>query len=81
VGKITPRRGGLEWCTPRDLLVKQGSLLLAQQLRESYRPTETYGSAFAKLFARLFAEQGLILLEPLDAALHRIAAPLYRQAI
>ena len=64
-----------------DLLVKQGSLLLAQQLRESYRQTETYGSAFAKLFARLFAEQGLILLEPLDAALHRIAAPVYRQAM
>ena len=64
-----------------DLLVKQGSLLLAQQLRESYRPTETYGGAFARLFARLFAEQGLILLEPLDAASHRIATPLYRQVI
>ncbi len=64
-----------------ELLVKQGSLLLAQQLRESYRAGETYGSAFARLFARLFSEQGLILLEPMDAGLHRIAAPLYRQAM
>jgi bacillithiol biosynthesis cysteine-adding enzyme BshC len=64
-----------------ELLSKQGSVLLAQQLKESYGAKETYGSAFAKLFARLFSAQGLILLEPLDARLHRIAAPIYRQAI
>src|ERR1700719_136401 len=64
-----------------ELLVKQGSVLLAQFLKESYSRGETYGSAFAKLFARLFSQQGLILLDPLDPALHRIAAPLYRQAI
>ena len=39
------------------------------------------GSAFGKMFARLFAEQGLILLDPLDARLHRIAAPLYKKAV
>src|ERR1700730_15141028 len=64
-----------------ELLVKQGSVLLAQFLKESYSRGETYGSAFAKLFARLFSQQGLILLDPLDPALHRIAAPVYRQAI
>src|ERR1700675_312258 len=64
-----------------ELLVKQGSLLLAQFLKESYNRGETYGSAFAKLFARLFSQQGLILLDPLDPALHRIAAPVYLQAI
>ena len=64
-----------------ELLVKQGSLLLAQFLKESYNRGETYGSAFGKLFARLFSQQGLILLDPLDPALHRIAAPVYRQAI
>ncbi len=37
-----------------ELLAKQGSDLLAQYLTESYRPEETYGSAFGKLFARLF---------------------------
>jgi bacillithiol biosynthesis cysteine-adding enzyme BshC len=64
-----------------ELLVKQGSVLLAQFLKESYNRGETYGSAFAKLFARLFSQQGLILLDPLDPALHQIAAPVYRQAI
>ncbi|HSY33144.1 MAG TPA: bacillithiol biosynthesis cysteine-adding enzyme BshC [Verrucomicrobiae bacterium] len=64
-----------------ELLVKQGSVLLAQFLKESYSRSETYGSAFAKLFAKLFSQQGLILLDPLDPALHRIAAPVYRQAI
>jgi bacillithiol synthase len=64
-----------------ELLVKQGSVLLAQFLKESYNRGETYGSAFAKLFAKLFSQQGLILLDPLDPALHRIAAPVYQQAI
>ena len=63
------------------LLTGPGSEAIAQILLESYRPEETYGSAFGKLFARLFAEQGLILLDPLDARLHRIAAPLYRRAL
>jgi bacillithiol biosynthesis cysteine-adding enzyme BshC len=64
-----------------DLLVKQGSVLLAQLLKDSYNPRETYGTAFGKLFARLFSQQGLILLDPLDPTLHRIAAPIYRQVI
>lgn len=50
-------------------------------LRESYAPGETYGSAFGKLFARLLAGRGMILLDPLDRSLHRIAAPIFRRAI
>jgi bacillithiol synthase len=64
-----------------DLLVGSASGEVAKFLQESYRPEETYGSAFGKLFARVFAEQGLILLDPLDARLHRIAASVYRQAL
>src|SRR5229473_2243091 len=63
------------------LLSGPASDATSQILEQSYRPEETYGSAFGKLFARLFAEQGLILLDPLDARLHRIAAPLYRRAL
>jgi bacillithiol biosynthesis cysteine-adding enzyme BshC len=63
------------------LLTGPGFDLVAQSLRDSYSADETYGSAFAKLFARIFAEQGLILLDPLDARLHRIASPIYRKAI
>jgi len=63
------------------LLSGPASEAISQILEQSYRPEETYGSAFGKLFARLFAEQGLILLDPLDARLHRIAAPLYKKAL
>src|SRR6266436_1409689 len=54
-----------------ELLASEGSDLLAQYLVESYRPEETYGSAFGKLFARLFAQHGLILMDPLDSGLHK----------
>jgi bacillithiol biosynthesis cysteine-adding enzyme BshC len=63
------------------LLSGPASDLVSEVLRQNYRADETYGSAFGKLFARLFAEQGLILLDPLDAGLHRMAAPLYKKAI
>lgn len=50
-------------------------------LESSYRPGETYSSAFGKLIARLFAGTGLILLDPMSAELHRLATPIYRGAI
>jgi bacillithiol synthase len=64
-----------------ELLERDGGDLLAQYLVESYKAEETYGSAFGKLFARLFAAQGLILMDPLDSGLHKIAAPLYQHAL
>jgi bacillithiol biosynthesis cysteine-adding enzyme BshC len=64
-----------------ELLSSQGSDLLAEYLTESYRPEEAYGSAFAKLFTRLFAQQGLILMDPLDPGLHQVATPLYQHAL
>jgi bacillithiol synthase len=50
-------------------------------LRASYKPEETYGSAFAKMFARIFGGWGLILLDPLDPKLHRLAAPILCKAL
>jgi bacillithiol synthase len=50
-------------------------------LRESYAAGETFGSAFGKLFARLLSGRGMILLDPLDRSLHRIAAPVFHRAI
>jgi bacillithiol biosynthesis cysteine-adding enzyme BshC len=58
-----------------------GSGALGDVLRKSYEPEETFGSAFAKLFTKLFAGRGLILLDPVDKRLHKIAAPLYVQAL
>ena len=50
-------------------------------LRETYRPGESLGSAFARLFSRLLAEWGVIVLDASDPELHRIAEPVYRAAI
>jgi len=54
---------------------------VARALRESYTRGETYGSAFGKLMARLLAGRGVIFIDPLDARLHRLAAPVYLRAL
>jgi len=64
-----------------DMLSGTSSAEVTRLLQESYRADETYGSAFGKLFARVFAEYGLILLDPLDPRLHKIAAPICRKAL
>ena len=50
-------------------------------LRQAYRPGETLGSAFALLFARLFADWGVILLDPAEKDFHDLGKPLFRAAI
>jgi bacillithiol biosynthesis cysteine-adding enzyme BshC len=66
-------------------LLKQVQPMLGQTLgdllHETYTPVATYSSAFAALFARIFSELGLILLDPLDERLHRIAAPVLHEAL
>jgi bacillithiol synthase len=68
-----------------DELVIRAQPLLGQTfgdfLHETYIPVATYGSAFAGLFARIFHEHGLILLDPLDERLHTMAAPLLKDAL
>lgn len=58
-----------------------GTELISRALRDSYAPDETYGSAFGKLLARIFAGKGILFIDPLDARLHRIAAPAYHRAV
>jgi bacillithiol biosynthesis cysteine-adding enzyme BshC len=53
----------------------------AKLLGECYQAGENFGSAFAKLFTRLFADFGVILLDGSDPELDRIAAPLYSAAL
>jgi len=50
-------------------------------LRQAYRPGESLGSAFALLFERLFAEWGVILLDPAEKDFHDLAKPLFRAAV
>jgi bacillithiol biosynthesis cysteine-adding enzyme BshC len=63
------------------ILTAAGGEFVAGIFRESYGVQETYGSSFGKLFTRLFREQGLILLDPLDPRLHRVAGELLRRAV
>jgi len=52
-----------------------------QFLRDAYRSGETLGSAFARLYARVFADWGVILLDASDAELARLSVPIYRAGV
>jgi bacillithiol synthase len=54
---------------------------VARALRESYTARDTYGSSYAKLMTRLLAGRGLILIDPLDSRLHRLASRVFRRAL
>jgi len=53
---------------------------LEKLLRDAYQPGRTYGEAFARMLTALVKRHGLILLDPLDARLKQLAAPLYAEA-
>ena len=50
-------------------------------LRAHYRPGQTLAAAFAGLLGALFAEEGLLILDPRVAPIATLAAPIYRAAI
>jgi bacillithiol synthase len=68
-----------------NALVKRAQEVLGESwvsdlLAESYRPGVDYGHAFGTLFAGLFAQHGIVLLDPSDPELHEIAKPVFVQA-
>jgi bacillithiol biosynthesis cysteine-adding enzyme BshC len=50
-------------------------------LRETWTEGRGYGEAFARMMTWLTGRYGLILLDPLDAKLKQLAAPLYAEAV
>ncbi len=67
-------------------VVEQAAKLLgdseaANFLRETYRPGETLGTAFARFYARVFSDWGVILLDASDGELDRVAEPIYHSAV
>jgi bacillithiol synthase len=50
-------------------------------LREAYTPGRSLGDAFAVLLSRVFADFGIILLDPSDAEFHKLGAPIFVAAI
>ncbi|MGB9203220.1 MAG: bacillithiol biosynthesis cysteine-adding enzyme BshC [Terriglobales bacterium] len=78
--------GAVKFGPEIEPLVERAAALLGDSevttwLRQAYRPGETLGSAFALLFAQLFADWGVILLDPADKEFHDLAKPLFRAAI
>jgi bacillithiol biosynthesis cysteine-adding enzyme BshC len=53
---------------------------LEKILRDAYQPGRNYAEAFARLVTSLIGQRGLILLDPLDSELKKLAAPLYARA-
>lgn len=74
---VTSALERLESSLPRS----ESSHRLLGDLREAYVPGAGWGDAFARIVARLFDRWGVILLDALDPELHRLATPLYLQAI
>jgi bacillithiol biosynthesis cysteine-adding enzyme BshC len=51
------------------------------RLAQHYRPGRGWSEAFAGVLAELFAEHGLVIVDPRDARLAAAAAPLHRRAL
>ncbi len=54
---------------------------IAALLRETYRAGETLASSFGRFITRLLGRFGVIVMDPRDARLRRLAAPVFHQAI
>ena len=63
-----------------DALTGSDSSEIENILASAYQPGATFGSAFARMMSAVFAKRGLILLDPLDARLHKLSAPLLIRA-
>lgn len=57
-----------------------GSSPLLDAVAETYRPGRTFTAAFALLMTKLFSQFGLILLDPANPELHKLAQPTLESA-
>jgi bacillithiol biosynthesis cysteine-adding enzyme BshC len=58
-----------------------GDTEISKLLAAAYRPGEDFGSAYARLFAALFAEWGIVLLDASDPEIHALSRPLFHAAV
>ena len=54
---------------------------LIQSISSSYIPGENMGRAFGRLMAQILSDYGIVLVNPLDARLHRMCANVFKTAI
>lgn len=50
-------------------------------VKDSWNERSTVGQAFGTLLARLLGKFGLVIVDPMDPALKRLAAPIYQAAV
>jgi bacillithiol biosynthesis cysteine-adding enzyme BshC len=75
--------GGVEDASKRlfDLLPSSEFVPdLERLVRDCYHAGRTLGEAFARMLSALTSKYGLVLLDPTDARVKRLAAPLYSEA-
>lgn len=58
-----------------------GKSEISELLAVSYRKGETFGTAFARFYTKIFSEMGVVFLNPFDKELHAIAQPVFRAAL
>jgi len=58
-----------------------GNSEVTELLAAAYGKRENFGSAFAKFYARVLGDLGIVLLNPSDPELHRLAQPLFQSAL
>jgi bacillithiol biosynthesis cysteine-adding enzyme BshC len=91
-GEVQPRVSVAHRCLGTDIdgvLDQVASLLDGQPgagevlalLRAHYRPGRSLAAAFAGVLATLFADEGLLFLDPRDARIASLAAPIYRSCL
>ncbi|WP_263381590.1 bacillithiol biosynthesis cysteine-adding enzyme BshC [Granulicella arctica] len=78
--------GGIVLDESIEGLLEQASELLGYApvcdlLRECYTPGQSFGGAFARLMARVFAAEGLIVMDAAGREFHRLGASTLRYAI
>lgn len=78
--------GGIVLDGSIDGLVEQAWELLGASdamdaLAEAYKPGRTFAQAFADFYRKVFAKQGLLVLDAAGRTLHRAGAPVLRAAI
>lgn len=64
----------------KSLPENEFSAELETLLRETYQPGRTYGDAFARMITALIADRGLVILDPLDSELKKLASRIYSDA-
>jgi bacillithiol biosynthesis cysteine-adding enzyme BshC len=58
-----------------------GSSDCMDALAEAYKPGRTFAQAFAEFYSKVFAEQGLLILDADGREIHRMGAPVLRVAV